>query len=352
MSVVHWELRFVPGTQWGQTDVGQICHMPGAGEVGSAALVVQEDLGKRLWWRGSILAAATVLARWHPGLWQGDRLGHSRGQFWCRGRWELSEGKQQQNLCWQQRGDPLRGNLQREKCLCLGRGCLSPSSSRTWLSAVARCACSSSAPHASSHLGFSLSPASTGGSTPTAAGRGVPVSSEAKSYDFGSFIIFSNPFLRRRNSQEPRCLHADQSVRGNQREIKYLFSIFLSDPVLPLWHGCLGGLRSAEVSLAQTPAQLPYNQTEVQQKCCSTNLQLFGLLGLLGRGAEKSPEQNSLQWHSLCSQERDGTVITHLMAALQDIAGIFCTAMPTAAFIYTILSSFCTSFNVLFHKDT
>lgn len=76
---------------------------------------------------------------------------------------------------------------------------------------------------------------------------------------------------------ETRSSHTDQSVRGNQQEIKYLFSIFPSDPLPPgmvAWKGC-GVPRSP---LPQNPAQLPYSQTEVQQKPCQTNLWSFGWL--------------------------------------------------------------------------
>lgn len=186
--------------------------------------------------------------------WQADIQAYGRatgwdtwGQFWCRGRWELSVGKQQQNLCLQQREDPLRGNLQQEICPCLGRKCLYPSSSKTWLSAVACCACSSSAPCTLSHLEFSLSPASIGGSTPTASGHGVPVSSEGKSYDFGSFVIFSNPFLRRRNSQKPRCLHADglsEEINRKSNTCLAFSSLTLFSYGVVAWETC-GALRSS-----------------------------------------------------------------------------------------------------------
>lgn len=70
--------------------------------------------------------------------------------------------------------------------------------------------------------------------------------------------------------------------------------------------------------LPQNPAQLPYNQREVQQKCCQTTLQSFGLLG---KEQRKTCEEQSLQqWQE---QKRDKTVIINLTVALLEVCRVF-----------------------------
>lgn len=125
-----------------------------------------------------------------------------------------------------------------------------------------------------------------GGATEAKSSQRLQMSFKAKPHDFGSIIIFSKLFLRRRNSQKPRCLHGNQSVRGNQQELKDL----LAFSPLTLFF-CLGmitwkGCRVLRSSLPQKPARLPCNQTEGQQKCCQTTLVYWG-------GSREKPVKNS-----------------------------------------------------------
>lgn len=95
------------------------------------------------------------------------------------------------------------------------------------------------------------------------------------------------------------------------------------------------GFRMLRSPLPQKPTQLPYNQTEVQQKCCQTT---FWSLGLLGREQRKTCEKPSLeQRRELYVQKTDQSVITNLMVALLEGCRAFFLYQPTAGFIYTIL---------------
>lgn len=114
-------------------------------------------------------------------------------------------------------------------------------------------------------------------------------------------------------------------------------------PGMIAWKGC----RVLRSPLPQNPAQLPYNQTEVQQKCCQTTLQSFGLLG---KEQRKTCEEQSLQqWQE---QKRDKTVIINLRVALLKVCRVFFYSNANCWFYLHYLNFFYTSCYVLFYKDT